>query len=192
MEQLRMICKMKNIPPFEIEDGFTIRMYQSGDEKVWTQICKNGLLEENEGIESWDKYMLSIKEIVPEKDVFFVTDSEGNAVATCTAFVQENGTGLMHMLAAKPEARGHHLGWAMTTYTLNKLAPELPKDNPMVRLRSDDWRLPALHSYLKAGFQPVLFDVDMEKRWQDICDKLNLHNIEMLDDEGNATGIIIK
>lgn len=192
MEQLRMICKMQNIPPFEIEDGFTIRMYEPGDEVVWTEISKNGLLEEGEGIECWDKYMLSIKALVPERDVFFVVDAKGNAVATCTAFVQDDGVGLMHMLAAKPEARGHHLGWAMTTYTLNKLAAELPKDNPMVRLKSDDWRLPALSSYLKAGFQPVLFDVDMDKRWKEICDKLNFPAVEMLDDNGNPTGVIIK
>ena len=118
-------------------------------------------------------------------------DSDGNAVATCTAFVQDNGVGLMHMLAAKPEARGHHLGWAMTTYTLNKLAKELPKENPMVRLKSDDWRLPALSSYLKAGFQPVLFDVDMDKRWTDICNKLSFHGVEMVDDNGCSTGIML-
>ena len=191
MEQLRMICKMKNIPPFEIDNDFTIRMYKPGDEEVWTQISKNGLLEENEGIECWAKYMLSIKALVPERDVFFVCDKEGAAVATCTAFDQDDGVGLMHMLAAKPEARGHKLGWAMTTYTLNKLKKELPKENPMVRLKSDDWRLPALSSYLKAGFQPVLFDVDMDKRWKDICNKLKFHNVEMLDDSGNPTGIIL-
>ena len=191
MEQLRMICKMKNIPPFEISDGFTIEMYSAGDEVVWTEISKNGLLEEGEGIECWDKYMLSMINLVPERDVFFVCDCLGNKVATCTAFVDENGDGLMHMLAAKPESRGHNLGWAMTTYTLNKLANELPKQNPMVRLKSDDWRLPALKAYLKAGFQPVLFDVDMDKRWTDICNKLDIHGIEMLDDNGNETGIIL-
>lgn len=186
-----MICKLKNVPLFEIEDGYKIRMYEPGDEVVWTEISKHGLLEENEGIECWDKYMLSIKALVPERDVFFVVDSEGKAVATCTAFVQDDGVGLMHMLAAKPEARGHRLGWAMTTYTLNKLVNELPKDNPMVRLKSDDWRLPALSSYLKAGFQPVLFDVDMDNRWKKICENLDFHNVEMLDDSGNPTGIIL-
>ena len=135
--------------------------------------------------------MLSIKAIVPKRDVFFVCDKSGNKVATCTAFVQDDGVGLMHMLAAKTEVRGPNLGWAMTTYTLNKLAGELPKENPMVMLKSDDWRLGALKSYLKAGFQPVLFDVDMEKRWMDICNKLDVHGIEMLDDEGNPTGIIL-
>ena len=191
MEQLRMICKMKNIPPFEIESDYSIRMYKPGDEEVWTEISKNGLLEENEGIECWDKYMISIKALVPERDVFFVCDKSGNAVATCTAFVQDDGVGLMHMLAAKPEARGHKLGWAMTTYTLNKLDKELDKENRMVRLKSDDWRLPALHSYLKAGFQPVLFDEGMDTRWKQICDKLNIHGIEMLNDAGEPTGLIL-
>lgn len=97
----------------------------------------------------------------------------------------------MHMLAAKPESRGHKLGWAMTTFALNKISKELSEDKRLVRLKSDDWRLPAVRSYLKAGYQPVLYDVDMEKRWRLICEKLNLHNIEMLDEDGKPTGIIL-
>lgn len=191
MEQLRMINKMGKVPPYEIEEGFEIRMYQPGDEVIWTDICKHGLLEAHEGIECWEKYMLSLKPLTPERDTFFVYDSEGKAIATCTAFVQEGNVALMHMLAAKPEARGHHLGWAMTTYSLNKLDKELPQGERMVRLKSDDWRLPAVLSYLRAGFQPVLFDVDMDTRWKAICQKLNFHGVEMLDDNGQPTGVIL-
>ena len=191
MEQLRMIHKMGTVPPFEIEDGFSIRMYQPGDEAVWIEICKHGLLEENAGIESWESSMLSLKPLIPQRDTFFVCDAEGKPVATCTAFVMEGSLALMHMLAAKPEARGHHLGWAMTTYSLNKLDRELPANNRMVRLKSDDWRLPAVLAYLRAGFQPVLFDVDMDTRWKAICEKLHFHGVEMLDDDGNPTGLLL-
>lgn len=191
MEQLRMINKMGTIPPFTIADGYTIRMYQEGDVPAWVDICHHGLIGENEGLEAWDAYMLSIKELVPERDVFFVCDPEGTPIATCTAFIQANGVALMHMLAAKPEARGHKLGWAMTTFSMNKLDKEMPKENRMLRLKSDDWRLPAVLSYLRAGFQPVLFDVDMDTRWQKVCDNLNFHGVEMLDDDGNPTGVIL-
>lgn len=61
MEQLRMINRMGKVPPFEIEEGFEIRMYQPGDEVVWTEICKHGLLEEGQGIECWKTCMLDLK-----------------------------------------------------------------------------------------------------------------------------------
>lgn len=191
MEQLRMIHKLDTVPAFTIEDGFTIRMYQPGDETVWFEICKHGLLTEDEGIESWDKYMLSLATLKPERDTFFVCDPDGNAVATCTAFVQESHVGLMHMLAAKPEARGHGLGWSMTAYSLNKLNKELQTGERMVRLRSDDWRRSAVRTYLRAGFRPVLFDVDMDTRWKAICAELDFHGVQMLDDTGKPTGLIL-
>lgn len=191
MEQLRMINKMNTIPAYSLADGFTLRFYQPGDEVVWTEICKFGLLTEEEGIECWDKYMLAMENLLPERDVFFICDGNGKAVATCTGFVQPGGAGLLHMLGAKPEARAHRLGYSMTAYALNKLDKELPKGDRMVRLKSDDWRLSAVKAYLQCGFQPVLFDVDMDTRWKAICDKLDLHGIEMLDDNGNPTGIFL-
>ena len=191
MEQLRMICKMRSIPEFKIEDGYTIRNYRPGDEVVWTKICKFGLLEENEGIECWQKYMLDLDNLVPERDTFFACDKDGNPVATCTAFVPEKNTGLIHMVGALPESRGHYLGYSLTVYGLEKLNNELSCNNKMVCLKSDDWRLSALKIYLKCGFQPVLFDVGMEERWTDILNKLDIHGVEMLDDNGNETGIIL-
>ena len=191
MEQLRMINKMGKVPPLSIEAGFSIRMFQPGDEAVWLEICKHGLLEENAGMESWDSCMLSLPTLKPERDTFFVCDKEGKAIATCTAFILEGNVALMHMLAAKPEARGHHLGEAMTAFSLNKLDKEMPQGERIVRLKSDDWRLPAVLAYLRAGYQPVLFDVDMDTRWKAICEKLNFHGVEMLDDNGQPTGVIL-
>ena len=191
MEQLRMINKMGNIPVYSLKEGFTLRTYQPGDEVVWTKICKFGLLTEEEGIECWEKYMLCFETLVPERDVFFICDAEGETVATFAAFVQPTGVALLHMVGSLPEARGNGLGYSMTAYAMNKLDGEMKSENRMVRLKSDDWRLPAVLAYLRAGFQPVLFDVDMDTRWKAICEKLNFHGVEMLDDNGNPTGLIL-
>lgn len=187
MEQLRMIHKMEKLPPFSLAEGFSLRTYQPGDEVVWTEICKNGIMTENEGIECWDLWMLAMDNLVPERDVFFICDEAGKPVATFAAFAPSEGVGLLHMVAAKPEARGHRLGFFMTAYTLDKLKGEVG----MVRLKTDDWRESAVKAYLQCGFQPVLFDVDMDTRWKAICDKLNIHNVEMLDDNGMPTGVVL-
>lgn len=191
MEQLRMTNRMNRIPAYTISDGYTMRVFRQGDVQAWVDICKYGLLQPHEGLEAWDAYMLCFKELVPERDVFFVCDADGNPVASCTAFVDQIGDGRLHMLAAKPEARGHKLGWSMSAFALNKLDREVPKENRIVRLKTDDWRLSAIRAYLMTGYQPVLFDVNMEERWQKICDQLNYHGVEMLDLDGNPTGIIL-
>lgn len=191
MEQLQMIHKMQNLPEFSIADGYSIRMYQPGDEVVWTKICKFGLLEEHEGIECWKKYMLDMDYLEAERDVFFIDDPDGNTVATCAAFFIPNGEGLMHMLGCLPEARGRKLATTMTAFTLHKLHKEKPDTDFVIRLRTDDWRVSAVRTYLNCGFQPVLFDVDMDTRWKVLCDKLDFHPVEMLDSQGNPTGLIL-
>lgn len=186
-----MIHKLDRLPPYSLADGFSLRMYQPGDEAIWLEICKYGLLAESDGMESWDTCMLSMENLVPERDVFFICNAEGQAVATCTSFVKADNVALLHMLAAKPEARGHKLAYSMTAYALHKLDREMSQENRMVRLKSDDWRVSAVRTYLQCGFQPVIFDVDMDTRWKAICDKLDIHGIEMLDDDGNPTGVIL-
>ena len=190
MEQLKMICEMKKIPETILADGYSIRFFQKGDETVWTEICKNGLLGDNDGVESFGKCMSEIG-LVPERDCFFVIDKCGNAVATCTAYIMENGDGNIHMVAAKPEARGKGMGYAMTCFGLNKLDKELCGEKRLVRLSTDDFRVSAVKAYIKAGFQPVLYDVDMDKRWKALCDKLDIHGVEMLDAEGEETEIVL-
>lgn len=191
MEQLRMIHKLNELPEQTLAEGFTLRQYVPGDETAWVEICMHGLLGEADCDSGWDKCIVAMKALVPERDVWFVCDREGKPVATCASFEYADNVGLIHMLAAKPEARGNRLAYSMTAHALHRLDKVLYKEGRMVRLRSDDWRLSAVRAYLLCGFQPVLFDEGMQERWTAICDKLGLHGIEMLDDEGKSTGVIL-
>lgn len=189
MEQLRMIHKLEKIPKCSLAEGFTVRFFQPEDKQMWLDMCKEELLEGQAGEAEWKLCVTDFPTLMPERDIFFICDASGKAVATTTAFTMEDGDGLLHMVAVNPEARGHKLGWSMTTFALQKLAWE--GEAKQVRLKSDDWRKAAVLIYLRAGFQPVLFDVDMDKRWKALCDELNFHGVEMLDLEGNPTGIIL-
>ncbi len=191
MEQLRMIHKLKELPEYNLAEGFSLRMYQPGDEPAWTEICSYGLLNEEELDEGWSKCMLAMDTLVPERDVYFICDKTGKAVATCTAFALSDTVALLHMLGALPEARGHRLATSMTAYGIHKMVREMKPGERMMRLKSDDWRVSAVRTYLQCGFQPVLFDTGMQERWTAICDKLNIHGVEMLDDDGNPTGVIL-
>lgn len=190
MKQLRMLRDLEQLPELFNPEGFTLRNFRPGDENVWVEICKHGLLEQTDGVECWARDMLSVP-LVPEKDVFFFCDGDGRPVATFAGYVQENGVGNVHMVAARPEYKGRKLGWAMVTQILHKMKADMPEPGSLLGLRTDDWRRPACVGYLRGGFHPVLFDEGMQERWQEVCDRLNIHGIEMWDLEGNPTGIIL-
>lgn len=190
MQQLRMIHKFDHIPDVPVPEGFTVRNFRKGEELIWVGICKNGLLEADAGIEMWEKrIMKTIQD--PEKDVFFICDAEDKPVATYAGYILDDGTGNVHMVAAAPEARGHGLGKFMVSAILKKMDKDVSAETHLLRLRTDDWRIPAVVGYLKGGFHPVLFDEGMQERWQKICGEVHFHGVEMLDLDGNGTGIVL-
>lgn len=188
MTKLKMIHTLKNIPNFTLEEGYTLRFFQPGEEQLWLELCQHGLLD-NMSMENWDTCITAFPTLVPERDLYFICDPSGKPVATTIAFTLPEGDGLLHMVAATPESRGHGLGYAMTVYGIQKLAKE--GEAKLMRLNTDDFRKGAVKVYLRSGFQPVLYDEGMQERWQALCDEFNIHGVEMLDLEGNPTGIIL-
>ncbi len=190
MKQLKMLRDLKEIPEVYQPESFTLRKFIPGDEEAWMEICKHGLLEENDGIEQWQKCMLDIEGLVPERDVFFYCDAEGVPVATFAVYTLPNGWGNMHMVAAKPEARGNHLGWAIVTKVLQETQARLGKDG-YASLTTDEWRKSAVSVYLRGGYHPLLLEPEMQQRWQGACDDVNFHGVEMWDIDGRPTGIVL-
>ncbi len=186
--KLKMIHTFKNVPDYTLAEGYTLRYFQPGEEQMWLELCLNGLLQ-NTSMENWDTCITAFPTLVPERDLYFICDSTGKAVATTIAFTLPEGDGLLHMVTAAPEARGHKLGYSMTVYGIQKLIRE--GEAKLMRLNTDDFRKSAVLAYLRAGFQPVNYDTDMVERWTTLCNELDFHGVEMLDMEGNPTGIIL-
>lgn len=69
------------------------------------------------------------------------------------------------MVACREEYRGRGIG----TY-MNALSVWLLKTHGMktAYLTTDDWRIPAIKSYLRAGFTPDLSTDDFRARWEKI------------------------
>ncbi len=98
---------------------------------------------------------------------------DGAPAATLTVICDyATKAGYIHMVAAKPDYRGRGLG-----HMLNLLAVATLKREGMetAHLTTDDWRLAAIKTYLKAGFTP---DTDSEpdyaERWQAVLQQLGL------------------
>ena len=101
-----------------------------------------------------------------EDGCFFVTVN-GVPAATVTVICDRvRGSGYIHMVCAKPEYRGFEIG-----HLLNRIAEYALKSEGMetAHLTTDDFRIPAIKSYLAAGYTPDLVsEPDFSERWEKI------------------------
>lgn len=74
-------------------------------------------------------------------------------------------------IAASPDHAGHGLGRIITAVATARL---LDVGARCIYLQTDDFRLPALKSYLEVGFVPHLWAEGMLERWRTICTQLKV------------------
>ena len=101
-----------------------------------------------------------------ENMCFFILVDEVPAASITVICDYEKRDGYIHMVACKPEYRGRRLG-----HLMNEIAVSVLKKEGMqtAYLTTDDWRIPAIKSYLKAGFEPDLeSEADFKERWKKI------------------------
>lgn len=181
MVQLKMFWRTEACEYPKQGDVFTYRAYRDeADIPVWVDICKNGLLSEEDNNGSFEKRM-SGEEGFKLSDVFFV-EMNGVPVATVTAIPdRENRIGRVHMVAAKPECRGRGVG-----AILNEISKARFYECGCIGadLTTDEFRVPAVRSYLRAGFLPVEYDEGMEERWTVWLKEQGYSNIEFIDENG--------
>ncbi len=187
MSQLRMYKYMD--APCECEvsfNGFTYRSYNGSeaDREAWVAICRHGELMEGEE-NAFERYITAANGYRPES-VFFILDGE-EPVATTTLLLQDGQLGVVHMVAVRPDYLGRGLG----NY-LNRIAlAEASRIGCVgVRLTTDEWRVPAVKSYLKYGFRPVLYEEDMEGRWTAFFKEHGYTNMLVTDADFKAQKVI--
>ena len=92
------------------------------------------------------------------------------------------------MVSVHRDYRSRGLGNGLMALALRALAPREPR---LIYLTTDDWRLPAIKSYLSAGFLPVIYgEGDKIDRWRAALQKLGVEQANALNDAGEAWGVI--
>lgn len=167
MQQLKMLRYQGKITPRPLPDGYRYELFSGTDAEIddWVVICRYGLLPEDGGVEFFKSAIMDYPDLVPEKDLFFVVDKDGRRVATSASVCHKNGEGYLHMVAALPECRGQGIGHAMLSHALGMMEA---RGCTHAVLTTDDFRLPAIKTYLDAGFHPVIYhdpESDMRERW---------------------------
>ncbi len=108
---------------------------------------------------------------VPET---YVIAFHGVAVATASLLLdpeREPGTAVLHWVGVHPEHVGRRLGMIVSLAVLKDAAERGLGDSMLL---TDDERLPAIKTYMRLGFDPVMTDEGHEGRWTKVYDALKL------------------
>ena len=168
-KQLHMVHRnLGRLPDIKITEGYELRTYQAGDEQVWADIMNTGIGEWT--AEKCRENLTSKPQFLPD-GLFFVT-FQGKPVGSACCWrrsADEWKVGWLHMVCVLPEHRskqlGHILNLAVLHYFRNRGFKE-------VWLSTDDFRIAAIKSYVRIGFEPNIFDQSHAERWKAVLQQI--------------------
>jgi mycothiol synthase len=170
--QLQMVWPeyLLNAPPIvALPPGYRLRTYRPGDEPRFYQIM------ELAGWPGWNDEKLQpwISRVLPGGWFLAVHKESNEIVASAMALHSHSELhpfgGELGWLAGDPAHAGRGLGLAVSAAVTARFIEAGYRN---IHLYTEDWRLPALKTYLKLGYVPFLFSPEMPERWQAICAQL--------------------
>ena len=176
MKQLMMERTGKPIQVPDLPAGYSLRSYQEGDWKGWTEACADGLGTGDWTEQDFHQKMLAMEGLEPE-GIFFLVDSMGRIAGTATGWVKPE-TGYLHMVGIRPEYRGQGLAGALNAIAVKYL---MDRGCCRIRLDTDDFRIPAIKTYLALGFIPILQAEEVRERWLAIMRTLGSRRLDAYD-----------
>lgn len=159
--QLVMFCHdLKQLPQLEPTDDWTLRSYEAGDSARWEYIIDRVFGYDS----SFAAEMEADAAFFPER-VLFICRGE-DALATAAAWRRRQWpihVGYLHMVGVLPKYQGSGLGGQVSLAALHQMRDE---GCTGAVLHTDDYRLPAIRTYLKLAFKPYITHQDHAERWQ--------------------------
>lgn len=146
--------------------GYRIRTYQVGDEDAFLWLMGDG------DFGAWDEEKLhfNMARILPDGWFFAVEEHSLQVVGTAMCLHNYTGhtpfTGDVGWVACTPAHRGHGLGYALSAHVTNRF---LDAGYRLIQLHTEHYRLPAIKTYLKLGYCPLLGARGVDKLWLDVC-----------------------
>lgn len=171
--QLRMVrTNLLDLPEIKMPSDYRLRTYRESDDWHWANVI-NASFEGSRTAVDTREQIIDRPEFEPT-GLFFSTYQDqpvGTACAWKWNNADESEVGQLHMVGVIPEHSGYRLGrWV----SLAVLHYHHQQGFKCVVLGTDDFRLPAIKTYLNLGFIPIYVDDDQPERWQVIFEKLKL------------------
>lgn len=158
---------LTDLPDLEVPAGFVLRTFRVGDEAGWAALMTGaiGLWDE----ESTTRLFLGDPGVKAEGVVFLTTGNDYVATATDKR-LPEVEVGYLHMVGVAPRQRGHGLGRCISLAAVIHMRDRGCRE---AILDTDDFRLPAIRTYLSLGFMPEMLETDHADRWAAISAELD-------------------
>ena len=164
-------CLLDAPPAPRLPPGYRLRGYTDADLAAYIELMTRA------GFGGWSPQRVTkmLARVLPGG--FFVVEHlrSGRLAATATAQHRPRPEypfgGEMGWVAADPDHRGKGLGLAVSAAATARL---LAAGYRSLYLLTDDWRLPAVTTYLKLGYQPVLEGQGMAERWRKVAEQLGV------------------
>ena len=157
---------LEDLPELEVPDGFELRTFRLGDESRWAKLMTGAIGVWDE--ESTTRLFLGDPGVT-EEGIFFLTGSY-DCIATATdKRLPESDVGYLHMVTVAPPHRGKGLGRCISLAALLHMRE---RGCHQAVLDTDDFRLPAIRTYLALGFVPEMLAADHAERWRAISGEL--------------------
>lgn len=168
--QMRFFADRCVLPGLAVPEGFRLRTLSAADCAAYNA------LRESAGFGAFS-----------EKD--FQAYLENNALPGGSFLIEEAGTGrfaasagaeryladpsfgVLGWVMCHPDFRGRHLGRAVCLAAMYRLSDAGYRT---FTLLTDDFRLPAIRTYLKLGWHPYFSDETMPDRWRAIAARFQL------------------
>jgi mycothiol synthase len=170
--QLRMrITSLENITFPKLSPDYRIRSYLKGDAASWVNIIKSSFGRNYLANEALNE-ILSSKEF-DANGLLFITYHEQPVGTVCARVqsIKERKTGYVHMLGVIPAHQGKKLGRKLTLCALHYFKRKGFQD---AILDTDDYRLPAIRTYVDLGFEPVYLERSHKKRWAKVFEEIKV------------------
>jgi mycothiol synthase len=169
-EYLQDISPDSLAPEQELPAGYRLRTYQPEDEAEYLAVMHAAGFDsfDHEAVQRW------LDKVLP--DGFFLVEHLPGGRIVATAMATHNPSplhpygGELGWVAGSPEHAGRHLGRVVCAAATARF---LRAGYRRIYLKTDDWRLPALKTYLRLGYVPLLYAAGMAERWQAVCAKLD-------------------
>jgi predicted dehydrogenase/GNAT superfamily N-acetyltransferase len=172
--QLQMVWPERLLarpPARRLPNGYGLRQYEATDEHDYVELMAKA------GFKNWnhDRVEQQRQRVIPGG--FFLVEHGQSRQLVAAAMAQHTPDelhpqgGVLGWVAGDPEHKGKGLGLAVCAAAVARL---ISAGYKRIYLRTDDFRLPAIKTYLKLGFEPFLFCDGMAERWQAICASLHL------------------
>ena len=171
--QLRMVwptARLGSVPSPVLPADYTIRTCRPGDE------ARFYALMELAGWPGWDEERLSysLNRILPGGWYLAVHTASGVVVASAMALHNYTDThpfwGELGWLAAAPDHSGQGLGLAVSACVVRRF---VDAGYRLIHLHTEEFRLAAIKTYLKPGFEPWTGGPDGRAQWARVLDLLN-------------------